>query len=668
NDSINACEGYNTIIGDNGAMYFTGWSPQPGDNCNWLSFQNSMLYYVTSSDPSSGGNDTITTGDAGNIIIGGSGNNAITAGDGGNTVIGANGNVSLLAPGLDGTVQTSDPAYGGNNNITTGIGNDRILGGTGSNMITDAGGSNVIFGADGVLNFVQDTIEGDSTLLAFSGQSCLAPDEEWTIYTDGLLVSAVSTDTNAGGTDTIIAGDGQNLIVGGYGSSTITAGNGQNIIIGGNGMVNFAGAGMLSLVESTVPVPSTASNTITAGDGNNIIIGGVGSDTITAGNGMDVVFGDAGEVTFSHFNRYSVESQFADSQSVGDQSFDAVDDTVYATALTIYPTVGGTDTITLGSGNVVVFGGTGNDIITTAGVMGSSTNGDHDSDDPPSVTINAGGSQYVIFGGDGQVVFSSGGWVTSATLTFPQFSGTDTITIGSSPSVVLQGVADGEISIGPAPTPQFAAAPAPAGQNTSPGLTASELQPIVVEAEAIWARALGADASRLAILNGITVQVGDLPGELIGGTIGDTIYIDRTADGWGWFIDPTAAGNAEFQATSIPGVLTATQGSAASGHMDLLSTVLHEMGNAMGFPEDTGQDVTGNVLTPGTRRLPLAEGDTGAAPKVPVIDWSITNSAAVDPPVQLNAGDPSWIDSFVNNLGQNGKHHGVNSSLRIKLG
>ena len=41
--------------------------------------------------------------------------------------------------------------------------------------------------------------------------------------------------------------------------------------------------------------------------------------------------------------------------------------------------------------------------------------------------------------------------------------------------------------------------------------------------------------------------------------------------------------------------------------MDLLSTVLHELGNAMGFAEDNGQDVTGMTLAAGIRRLPTGE-------------------------------------------------------------
>jgi hypothetical protein len=82
-----------------------------------------------------------------------------------------------------------------------------------------------------------------------------------------------------------------------------------------------------------------------------------------------------------------------------------------------------------------------------------------------------------IFGGDGHVVFSPGGWVTSANLVFPNFTGTDTMTIGSSAPVVLQGVNDELISNLQSPAPRMASGPAPSCEDTSPGHTESQLQP-----------------------------------------------------------------------------------------------------------------------------------------------------------------------------------------------
>jgi hypothetical protein len=116
----------------------------------------------------------------------------------------------------------------------------------------------------------------------------------------------------------------------------------------------------------------------------------------------------------------------------------------------------------------------------------------------------------------------------------------------------------------------------------------------------------------------------------------------------------------------MPGVLHAAAGSAAAGEMDLLSTVLHELGNVMGFPEDAGQDVTGNVLAAGERRLPVLDGAVGEASGVPVIAWGAVNSA--DSLLPPNPDTAVWTDDFLNNLGRGSNGRQPNAGFRIKLG
>src|SRR5262249_58450939 len=82
------------------------------------------------------------------------------------------------------------------------------------------------------------------------------------------------------------------------------------------------------------------------------------------------------------------------------------------------------------------------------------------------------------------------------------------------------------------------------------------------------------------------------------------IVIDRSAQGWGWLVDPTPNDNSEFAIRLSSEALAASPSSPAAGRMDLLTTVVHELGNAMGFPEDRGHDVMGMVLQAGERRVP----------------------------------------------------------------
>jgi hypothetical protein len=224
---------------------------------------------------------------------------------------------------------------------------------------------------------------------------------------------------------------------------------------------------------------------------------------------------------------------------------------------------------------------------------------------------------------------------------------------------------------------EVAAGPAPTNAGGTP-LTDAQLAPIVAEAEQLWVAALGPTDARLNALKSVTVEVGDLMGLTIGVTQGDTIIIDPTAAGWGWFVDPTPGSNSEFATKLSSTALLATSSSPAFGHMDLLTTVLHEMGNVMGFREDLGQDVTGMMLSPGERLLPssvLSGTTTTTSPShgkggtdAPVIHWS--NPASHGRTRDLLSTEeitPSWMIDFVSNLGQDDSTHKLNASIRVRL-
>jgi hypothetical protein len=84
----------------------------------------------------------------------------------------------------------------------------------------------------------------------------------------------------------------------------------------------------------------------------------------------------------------------------------------------------------------------------------------------------------------------------------------------------------------------------------------SMLTAVVEEAKLRWIETLGAGDSRLAVLASVNVQVGNLPGDRIGLTLGYNIYIDSDAAGRGWQT------------------------------MDLASVVMHELGHVLGFDHD----------------------------------------------------------------------------------
>jgi hypothetical protein len=81
--------------------------------------------------------------------------------------------------------------------------------------------------------------------------------------------------------------------------------------------------------------------------------------------------------------------------------------------------------------------------------------------------------------------------------------------------------------------------------------------------------------------------------------------IDINAAGYGWFVDTTPYDDSEFD--EYFGQLQANPSSPASGDMDLLTVVMHELGHVLGFEDiDSGEyahDLMSATLDAGVRRL-----------------------------------------------------------------
>lgn len=158
-----------------------------------------------------------------------------------------------------------------------------------------------------------------------------------------------------------------------------------------------------------------------------------------------------------------------------------------------------------------------------------------------------------------------------------------------------------------------------------PGVTGSpltEVQLRVLTTTAIdrWAASVSpADLGRLRTMN---VQLADLQPGRLAQTIGATVEVDRSAAGWGWFVDQPGAAPAPFAATGGASEQRAMAGSAASGRMDLLSALQHELGHSLGYADVQTTVEPNSLMTEslpvGVRRAPQGTKPNVAAQAAPV--------------------------------------------------
>jgi hypothetical protein len=182
-------------------------------------------------------------------------------------------------------------------------------------------------------------------------------------------------------------------------------------------------------------------------------------------------------------------------------------------------------------------------------------------------------------------------------------------------------------------SPEMTASPGPGPGQKVVLLTQAALDTTVAAALTRWTAWGVTNGASVTTLSSVQVMAADLPAGYLSAEGSSTIWIDRKAAGRGWFLDPTPNNDSEFRTAGPGGELLATPSSPAYGRYDLLTVVMHEMGNALGLPEfDSGYGLMADTLTTGTRRLPSASSPSAASSSALDLSGAILSNPISQPP------------------------------------
>jgi Ca2+-binding RTX toxin-like protein len=375
NDMIAGNLGEDIIIGDNGR----------------ITLNNSAVILVETTNPESGGNDMITGDENPDVVLGGTGNDTILGGsDTANDILLGDNGVVVRANGTPqaNDIFSTDPTFGGQDNITGGGGQDIIVGGSGGSDTTGIGGDSLI-GNDG-----NDGIVGDNAYI--------------TRNVNNTIEKIETRFSNQGGDDRIEGNNSNDILLGGFGNDTIAGNLNNDIILGDNGLLDYTLDGDLTtidLIQTTSPELG-GNDTIAGNEGTDIALGGTANDTILGGSEDDSLLGDSGRILltggivrltettdpgmggddkiFGNQGNDLIAGGFANDLIYGDEGDDKIlgdngrfDDAFAGDAIvgfdsnlstldfitTTDPTLGGRDEIYGGSGNDQILGGTDADIL-----------------------------------------------------------------------------------------------------------------------------------------------------------------------------------------------------------------------------------------------------------------------------------------------------------------
>lgn len=166
------------------------------------------------------------------------------------------------------SIQSVEPANGGDDEIHGGSGADLLIGGAGSDRLFGDDGNDVLFG------------DGGQMLPLASGAN----------------YKSIANDI--GGDDELHGGSGADLLIGGARADRLFGDDGNDVLIGDGGQKVPLDANRE--YYETIDNFIGGNDTLNGGTGNDIMIGGFGSDLFVGNFSEDVILGDYGRVTLNN--------------------------------------------------------------------------------------------------------------------------------------------------------------------------------------------------------------------------------------------------------------------------------------------------------------------------------------------------------------------------------
>lgn len=122
-----------------------------------------------------------------------------------------------------------------------------------------------------------------------------------------------------------------------------------------------------------------------------------------------------------------------------------------------------------------------------------------------------------------------------------------------------------------------------------------------------WLVASGLSASAASRIGDVQLEIASLSDDRLALAGGGAIYIDDDAAGHNWFVDDTPFAHDEFFESADDGLLASVPNPKATGNMDLLTVLAHELAHLLGAEHDDRAGLLSPTLAAGTRQILSAQ-------------------------------------------------------------